>query len=103
MTTEAYLPNVTPPLYELSAEQIELRDQAAKYFVAELRPLQQRMDDEDWWPDEAFRGLGDMGYLGQTIPEEYGGAGLDYLTSVAAATALPVIRPARRGRAYQTT
>ena len=81
MTVEAGIPNVEAPLYELSAEQIELRDQAAKYFVAELRPLQQRMDDEDWWPDEAFRGLGDMGYLGQTIPEEYGGAGLDYLTS----------------------
>jgi hypothetical protein len=49
--------------------------------MAELYPLQQRQDDEDWWPDEAFRGLGDMGYLGQTIPEEYGGAGLDYLSS----------------------
>jgi isovaleryl-CoA dehydrogenase len=81
MTAEALIPNVAAPLYELSAEQIELRDQAGKYFMATLHPLNQRMDDEEWWPAEAFRAIGEMGYLGQTIPEEYGGAGLDYLTS----------------------
>ena len=78
---EAPIPNVTPPLYDLSAEQIELRDQAAKYFMATLHPLNKRMDDEEWWPAEAFQALGEMGYLGQTIPEDYGGTGLDYLTA----------------------
>lgn len=67
--------------FGLTAEQIEICDNAAEYFMAELFPLQQRMDDEDWWPAEAFRKVAQMGYLGTTVPTEWGGQGIDYLTS----------------------
>ena len=35
------------------------------------------MDADEWWPAEAFPKIGDNGFLGVTIPEEYGGVGID--------------------------
>jgi isovaleryl-CoA dehydrogenase len=67
--------------FGLSAEQVEIAEHAAEFFTAELFPLQQRMDDEDWWPADAFRKIAAMGYLGTTIASEWGGQGLDYLTA----------------------
>jgi isovaleryl-CoA dehydrogenase len=67
--------------FGLSAEQVEIAGHAAAFFMDELHPLQQRMDDEDWWPADAYRKVGQMGYLGTTIPADWGGQGLDYLTT----------------------
>jgi len=67
--------------FALTAEQVELCDYASEYFEATLHPLQQRMDDEEWWPAETFREVAAMGYLGTTIPHDYGGQGLDYLSA----------------------
>lgn len=67
--------------FALTAEQAALCDGARKFFMAELHPLQARMDDEDWWPAATFRKVGGMGYLGTTVPVEHGGQGLDYLTA----------------------
>jgi isovaleryl-CoA dehydrogenase len=67
--------------FVLSAEHVAVCDSAAKFFMGELFPLQQRMDDEDWWPADVFRKVAQMGYLGTTVPTQWGGQGLDYLTS----------------------
>lgn len=67
--------------FGLTETQAELCEHANDYFRATIHPLQQRMDDEDWWPAETFREVAAMGYLGTTIPAEYGGQGLDYLSS----------------------
>jgi len=67
--------------FGLTQEQVELCSLASDYFEAVLYPLQQKMDDEEWWPAEVYRQVAAMGYLGTTIPEEYGGQGLDYLSS----------------------
>jgi isovaleryl-CoA dehydrogenase len=37
------------------------------------------MDNEEWWPDEAFRHLAEAGLLGVTVPGEYGGADMDLI------------------------
>lgn len=65
--------------FGLDEEQAAILDGADRYARAELYPLSQRMDDEEWWPGEAFRQIGASGFLGATIPEQYGGAGLDLL------------------------
>ncbi len=93
MTMDTVLANTASPSYELSADQLEIRDQARKYFMSEFHPLQERMDNEDWWPEHMFKTLGGMGYLGQTVSEEYGGAGLDYLTSGVIAEAMTYANP----------
>ncbi|MCO5157725.1 MAG: acyl-CoA dehydrogenase family protein [Aquamicrobium sp.] len=67
--------------FGLTGDQVQLCSHASDYFEATLHPLQQRMDDEDWWPAETFREVAAMGYLGTTVPAEYGGQGLDYLSA----------------------
>jgi len=54
-------------------------DMAYRYAREELFSLCERMDKEDWFPEDAYRSLGEHGLLGTTVPEEYGGAGLDVL------------------------
>src|SRR5689334_23979317 len=46
----------------------------------ELYPLAERMDRDEWWPDEAFRKIGDSGFFGATISPDFGGAGMDPLS-----------------------
>ncbi len=74
-------PAVTAPAFDLSAEQQAALEAADAYARRELYPLSARMDAEEWWPAQAFARLGQEGYLGITVPERYGGAGADLLTS----------------------
>jgi isovaleryl-CoA dehydrogenase len=67
--------------FDLSADQREVLDAADLYAHNELYPLARRMDDEEWWPAEAFAKLGRDGYFGITMPPEYGGVGSDLFTS----------------------
>jgi isovaleryl-CoA dehydrogenase len=67
--------------FDLTADQRAVLDAADHYAQAELYPLAKRMDDEEWWPAEAFAALGQQGYLGITVPTTYGGAGLDLLSA----------------------
>ena len=69
------------PAFDLTDEQRETLDAADDYARNELYPLAPRMDAEEWWPAEAFPNLGANGYLGVTIPQQYGGAGADLFTS----------------------
>ena len=55
--------------------------QADRFARAELYPLARRMDDDEWWPPEAFAVIGANGYFGITAPETLGGAGADLFTS----------------------
>jgi isovaleryl-CoA dehydrogenase len=69
------------PRFELDPEQQQTLTLADEFARKELAPLAARMDDEEWWPPELFRRLGSAGWLGLTIPESEGGAGLDVLSS----------------------
>jgi len=65
----------------LSRDEIEVLEQADRFARAQLYPLARRMDDEEWWPPEAFPLLSRHGYHGITAPEALGGAGADLFTS----------------------
>ena len=49
-----------------------------------IRPNSRRWDEEQHFPADLFRQLGDQGLMGMLVPEEYGGAGLGYREYVAA-------------------
>ena len=67
--------------FSLSNEQNQVFREADRIGREELLPLADRMDKEEWWPEEIMPMLGELGFLGVTIPERYGGAGLGYLES----------------------
>src|SRR6195256_816834 len=65
--------------FGLDEEQQAILDQADRFARKELYPLCERMDRDEWWPEAAFPKIGDNGFFGVTIPEEYGGSGQELL------------------------
>jgi isovaleryl-CoA dehydrogenase len=65
----------------LSVDEQQILDQADRFAQQELYPLSQRMDDDEWWPPEAFATIGATGYFGVPVPEAYGGVGMDLFAS----------------------
>ncbi len=70
-----------PETFELDAEQREILNQADRFGRNELFSLADRMDAEEWWPDEIFPKIGEAGFFGATISEEFGGAGMDLFSA----------------------
>jgi alkylation response protein AidB-like acyl-CoA dehydrogenase len=64
----------------LSAEQTETRRAVRDWVDDVVAPAAIRNDREERFPAEAFEGLKRDGWIGLTIPEEYGGGGADPLT-----------------------
>jgi butyryl-CoA dehydrogenase len=64
----------------LSADQEAIRDAVRDFSQAELWPNAPKWDREHSFPREAHQGLAALGAYGICVPEEHGGAGLDYLT-----------------------
>lgn len=56
-----------------------LRDSVRQFVLAEIAPIADETDRSNAFPMPLWRRLGDMGLLGITVEEEYGGAGLGYL------------------------
>lgn len=71
----------TSNAFDLNADQRAMLDTADGYARKEFYPLAPRMDNEEWWPPQIFPSIGEMGYFGLTVPETYGGQGLDFFTS----------------------
>lgn len=70
----------------------------ARFVDERLRPLEDRVADEDRIPDEIVQDMRDMGLFGLTIPEEYGGLGLSTEEEVQVAFLLGRTSPAFRSR-----
>ena len=64
----------------LTSEQEMVRDSVRDFARTELWPNAARWDREHCFPKEAHKGLAALGAYGICVPEELGGAGMDYLT-----------------------
>ena len=61
-------------------EDIEmLRDQVYQFAQNEIAPLAEQADADDQFPNQLWTKLGDMGLLGVTVSEQYGGSDMGYL------------------------
>jgi isovaleryl-CoA dehydrogenase len=61
-----------------------LRDSVARMVADELTPRAAAIDADNAFPMDMWRKLGDLGLLGITVPEEFGGSGLGYLAHTVA-------------------
>jgi len=74
-------------------EHLEVRKTLKRYIDEKINPHVDEWEQEEIFPaHQVFKGLGDLGLLGLTKPEAYGGAGLDYSYSLMMAETLGHIR-----------
>ncbi|CAM2994718.1 acyl-CoA dehydrogenase [Chryseobacterium flavum] len=72
-------------LEELNEEQKMLRDSAKEFIDREVVPQKERFEKKDYaFTEETMRKLGEMGMLGIAVPEEYGGLGMGFVTTMLA-------------------
>ena len=65
---------------QLMPEEIMVRDAARQYAQQELAPRVLKAFREETADPSVFREMGELGLLGATIPEAFGGAGLNYVS-----------------------
>lgn len=68
--------------FEFSEEQKLVRDMARNFAINELKPVAPSIDVDHKIPDEILKKLSELGFFGVYIPEQYGGAGLDYISYI---------------------
>jgi alkylation response protein AidB-like acyl-CoA dehydrogenase len=65
--------------FELTEEQKMIQDTARKFAEREIKPIAMELDRSHRHPAEICAKMGELGLMGITIPEQYGGAGMDYI------------------------
>jgi short-chain 2-methylacyl-CoA dehydrogenase len=68
------------PNYDLSEEHELVRRTVRDFAQERVAPIAEELDREHRFPYELVKELADLGLMGMTIPEEYGGAGTDTLS-----------------------
>ncbi len=74
------IPNQLPSLdFDLGETADMLRDSVMSFSSDEIAPRADEIDRKNEFPMDLWRKMGDLGILGITVEEEYGGAGMGYL------------------------
>lgn len=70
--------------YQFSETHLMIRDTARQFAHDELAPSVIERDEKELFPYEAVKKMGELGFMGMMVSEEYGGAGLDTISYVLA-------------------
>ncbi|NMM77953.1 acyl-CoA dehydrogenase [Acidovorax sp. SRB_14] len=81
MSMPANLPGLN---FQLGDDIDALRDAVRDFAQAEIAPRAAEVDHSDQFPMDLWRKMGDLGVLGITVPEPYGGASMGYLAHMVA-------------------
>lgn len=65
--------------FEFNEEQRLLRDAVREFAEKEIMPYGKEYDEKKEYPWEIFRKAAKLGFIGIDMPEEYGGAGMEYM------------------------
>ena len=66
--------------FELSDDQRAIRDMVREFAAKEIRPIAAQHDRDHTFPMATAKRMGELGLLGITVPERYGGPGADYVS-----------------------
>ncbi len=66
--------------FELSEEQRLFQKVIREFCEKELKPLAAKNDQEEYLSEELYTKMGKMGLMGMTVPQKYGGAGIDRIS-----------------------
>lgn len=81
MSVPANIPGLN---FQLGDDIDALRDAVRDFARAEIAPRAAEIDQSDQFPMDLWRKMGDLGVLGITVPEQYGGAAMGYLAHMVA-------------------
>ena len=70
--------------FDLGEDVNALRDMVHSWAQDRIAPIAAEVDRSNQFPNDLWREMGDLGLLGVTVPEEWGGAGMGYLAHVIA-------------------
>lgn len=86
----------------LSKNYIEYRQRIREFATAEVLPIALEQDAKEEFPVNLAKKMGQAGLFGITIPKEYGGQGLDYLSYIIAVIACYSLQGDSRGNIRST-
>jgi isovaleryl-CoA dehydrogenase len=70
--------------FDLGSDIDQLRDTVQRFALQEIAPRAESIDRDNDFPRDLWRKFGDLGLLGVTVEEEFGGTGMGYLAHVVA-------------------
>ena len=68
--------------FSIGKDNETLQDTIYKFSQKEIAPLADKVDKENTFPNELWKKLGDLGLLGITADEEFGGSQMSYLAQI---------------------
>ncbi len=63
--------------FSLTDEQKLFQKTIREFCEKEIKPISDKIDKEEYFPEELYTKMGRMGLMGMTVPQKYGGAGID--------------------------
>ena len=63
--------------FNLSDEQKLFQKIVREFCKKEIKPISEKIDKEEYFSEELYKKMGRMGLMGMTVPQKYGGAGID--------------------------
>jgi len=83
--------------FALSEEQLMIQDTIRKFAEEKIAPVARENDRNCHFPHDIFLGLAELGFMGTPIPEEYGGAGFDFISHAIVAEEIGRVDSSLRG------
>ncbi|MDY6952949.1 MAG: acyl-CoA dehydrogenase [Thermodesulfobacteriota bacterium] len=72
--------------FELTEEQKMIQAMCRRFAEKEIKPVAARLDETKEHPVALCQKMGELGLMGITVPEDYGGAAMDYISYILAVT-----------------
>ena len=66
--------------FDLTNEQKLFQKTIREFCAKEIKPISEKIDKEEYFPEDLYKKMGRMGLLGMTVPQKYGGAGIDRIS-----------------------